>query len=104
MIAKQLRFDLRAGDFTDYHDAKKWLEDCGFSVGRMQANSPIGILYGCFDIQKWRNLSSTDRLALDGVMTGDMRNGPVLVSLWTSASPEAIDALKYFPSMEMENS
>ncbi len=45
------------------------LRECGFSVGRMQAHSPRGILFGDFDIQKWRNLDLADREALHGQVT-----------------------------------
>ncbi len=45
------------------------LRECGFSVGRMQAHSPRGILFGDFDIQKWRNLDIADREALHGQVT-----------------------------------
>jgi hypothetical protein len=47
----------------------------------MQRGAPRGILRGDAVIAKWRNLSHAERVALDGLMTGDMRHGPVTVTL-----------------------
>ncbi|WP_206078656.1 hypothetical protein [Allomesorhizobium camelthorni] len=55
----------------------------------MQRGAPRGILFGLYDIAKWKNLSSADRRALHGVMTGDMRNGPVSVEIFHIAPDEA---------------
>ena len=96
-FAKQLKFDLCAGDFSDFDAAMEHLESCGFSVGSMQRDDPIGIMFGDFCIAKWRNLSLKDRGELHGTITGDKRNGPVVVTLWATAPQAAIDALKYFP-------
>ncbi|TAM96262.1 MAG: hypothetical protein EPN45_21225, partial [Rhizobiaceae bacterium] len=62
-----------AGDFAAAHHAIDWLTEHGFSVGRMQSREPRGILFGCYDIQKWRNLSQADRAALHGMLVGNMR-------------------------------
>lgn len=43
--------------FWAYREAIRRLEQAGFSVGRMQAHAPMGLLFGNFDIQKWRNLN-----------------------------------------------
>lgn len=55
--------------FTVTQRAEAALRESGFSVGRMQAHSPRGILFGDFDIQKWRNLDRADREALHGQVT-----------------------------------
>jgi hypothetical protein len=81
-------------DFTAAHRAVALLENAGFSVGRMQAGAPRGILFGNYDIQKWKNLSADHRQALHGVMTGDMRNGPVTVEIFDSAPDEAKTAMR----------
>lgn len=46
--------------------AVRALEAAGFSVGRLQASSPRGVMFGSFDIQKWRNLRPADKDGLDG--------------------------------------
>lgn len=66
-------------DFGAMHKAMDWCREHGISVGRMQAGAPRGLLYGDFDIQKWRNLRPVDIAALDGRMVGDMRHGPVTI-------------------------
>jgi hypothetical protein len=69
------------GDFRANEAAERWLDENGYSVGRMQGSAPRGILRGDFDIQKWRNLSDAERDALHGTMTGDFRDGPITVRI-----------------------
>lgn len=80
------------GDFAACRAAEAWLTRRGFSVGHMQAHHPRGILLGDYNIQKWRNLSAADRLALHALMTGDMRNGPVYLELLPNAPPNVCAA------------
>lgn len=68
-------------DFEACGKAEAWCEARGLSVGRMQGPEQRGILLGDFDVAKWRNLSHGERMALHGVMSGDMRHGPVHVDL-----------------------
>jgi hypothetical protein len=77
----------QAGDFAAYRAAEAWLAGFGYSVGRMQRGAPCGILRGDYDIQKWRNLSNAERRALDGTLSGNFRNGPVLVQLREGLAP-----------------
>jgi hypothetical protein len=74
----------RSGDFAAMTDAEGWCKFRGISIGRMQRGDPRGLMRGHFEIAKWRNLYEHERLALDGTMTGDMRNGPVTVTLDSS--------------------
>lgn len=69
------------GDFKACREAERWCKERGLSVGEMQGSAPRGILLGSYDIQKWRNLSEEDKDALDGEMTGSMREGHVTVTL-----------------------
>jgi hypothetical protein len=70
------------GDFAACYAAESWLHESGYSAGSMQRGAPRGIMRGDVLIAKWRNLSPQDRAALDGQMTGDMRNGPVTVEIF----------------------
>lgn len=70
-----------AGDFSACNAAEKWCKENGVSVGSMQRGDPRGLIRGDVSIAKWRNLRQADKDALDGQMTGDMRNGPVTVLL-----------------------
>lgn len=74
-----------SGDFAALNAAQKWCRDNGISYGSLQRDDPVGLMVGDYDIAKWRNLSATDRAELDGTLTGDKRNGPVLIEL----TPEA---------------
>jgi hypothetical protein len=68
--------------FKAYHAACRWCNENGFSTGSMCGHQPIGILRGDAIIAKWRNLSQKEISVLDGKMTGDMRNGPVTVTIF----------------------
>lgn len=59
--------------FQSDEEAERALKDAGFSVGRSQRSDPRGVMFGDFDIQKWRNLRAADRDSLDGHMC---RHGP----------------------------
>lgn len=68
-----------------YYAACRWCDERGISHGSMQAHRPIGLLAGEYAIAKWRSLNAQERRALDGTMTGDFRNGPVLVRIRAAA-------------------
>ena len=74
------------GGFNACIAAEQWCRDHGISVGFMQRGSPRGLLYGDYSIAKWHNLDSKEKADLDGVMTGDMRNGPVKITLYKKAA------------------
>ena len=76
-------------DFQAMNAAEAFLTRAGFSFGRTQRGNPRGILWGDYDIQKWRNLNHQERADCHGQMTGDMREGPVLVTIFEHAPHEA---------------
>nr|WP_278520107.1 hypothetical protein [Brucella anthropi] len=80
------------GDFAAVRRAERLLQDHGFSVGHMQRGSSRGILFGDYDIQKWRNLNEAERAALHGIMDGD-RSSDVQIEIWDVAPIEAVAAL-----------
>jgi hypothetical protein len=80
------------GEFAAARAAEQWCAERGISVGRMDRFGSRGLLLGNYDIAKWHNLSARDRKALHGVMRGDMRKGPVTVTL---TNPKAIVAADY---------
>ncbi|MDR3100795.1 MAG: hypothetical protein LBV73_27495 [Paraburkholderia sp.] len=73
-------FDL-PGDFAACYAAEEWCRERGIAVGAMQGRAPRGLKRGNHIIWKWRSLDHSERRALDGTMTGDMRNGPVTINL-----------------------
>ncbi len=80
------------GDFVAVRRAEKLLTDHGFSVGTMQKPEPRGILFGDYDIQKWRNLSREDREALHGLMSGN-RDSQVSIEIHDTAPLDAVRKL-----------
>lgn len=70
-----------AGDFVACNAAEAWCKARGIAVGWMQRPDPRGLLRGEGCISKWRSLTAKERSELDGTMTGDMRHGPVTVTL-----------------------
>lgn len=69
------------GEFAAMNAAEAWCAGHGLSVGQMQRGAPRGLLMGNFEVAKWRNLTREERAALHGLMTGDMRHGPINVHL-----------------------
>jgi hypothetical protein len=71
-----------AGTFQALSAAEAWCRDNGLSVGQSCATGPTGLLFGKYDwIAKWRNLTRKERAALHGTLSGDFREGPVVVEL-----------------------
>lgn len=82
--------------FATRVEAEAYLAERGFSVGRMQGPARRGIMLGDWDIQKWRNLRTTDRAALHGDMLrlNSDAHGPVAVTIYTNAPVEAHVAIR----------
>ena len=68
-------------DFQAYALATKWCRDNGISYGSTQCGVPVGLMRGDCDISKWRNLSQEERAQLDGTISGDFRNGPLILQM-----------------------
>lgn len=67
--------------FEALHACSQWLEERGYSRGSTCALYPTGVLFGDWDIAKWKNLTKKEIAALDGHITGDTRDGPVTLHL-----------------------
>lgn len=76
-------------EFEASHQAETFLAARGFSVGHRQRGASRGILFGDYNIQKWRNLNAQEIEELHGVMTGDGRNGPIEIFIFDNAPVEA---------------
>ena len=72
---------MQKGDFAAYYAACDWCKKNGVSYGSMQRDDPIGLMRGDCDISKWRNMTKKEQDSLDGQMTGDKRNGPVIIEI-----------------------
>lgn len=71
----------QAGTFEAARAAEAWCKERGISYGPSDRYAMRGLLYGDFLIAKWHNLNKSEIAALDGRMTGDMRNGPVVIEI-----------------------
>jgi hypothetical protein len=76
----QLVFDQK-GTFEAMYAAQKWCQDNWVSYGSSCVSGPVGLLRGDYCISKWRNMTPKERAELDGTMSGDLRNGPVTVTM-----------------------
>ncbi len=83
----------RTGDFEAWYECQQWLTERGYSFGSTCVMSPVGVLKGDYSIAKWRNLSTQERAALDGTVTGDFRNGPLTLVL--KEAPELVAGRDY---------
>lgn len=67
-------------EFGALNKATSWLRSLGFSVGRMQGQNPIAVMFGNWTIQKWDHLDSDEVNSLDArIVSEDFRGGPVRV-------------------------
>jgi len=87
------------GDFAAIEAAIAWLKKRGFSVGEMQRDDPIGVVFGDVTIHKWRTLSAEDRNDLHGKImpstpAASMRGGPVTFHLRRSSASSVIEAFR----------
>ena len=81
----RIKFEQK-GTFAALYAAEAWCSKHGISVGQSCATGPTGLLLGHYDwIAKWRNLTAKERGQLHGTMSGDFREGPVVIELKDSA-------------------
>jgi hypothetical protein len=78
----ELIFTDNSGDFEALHAAQAWCRERGYSCGSMSNPLPIAIMFGDFQIAKWKNLTIEEREACDGrIESQDFRAGPVKIAL-----------------------
>ena len=76
----------KPGTFQSLYAAEAWCLENGVSVGQSCATGPTGLLFGKYTwIAKWHNLTAKERSELHGTMSGDFREGPVIVALKDNA-------------------
>lgn len=69
------------GEFAASRAAEAWCEANGYSVGPVESGRSRGLRKGAVVVAEWTSLRQADKDSLDGVMTGDMRRGPVVVHI-----------------------
>lgn len=71
------------GTFNAIHAAEDFARKKGYSIGSMCGSMPIALKKGNWNIAKWRNFTSLERLDIDGHITSnDFREGSVIVELF----------------------
>lgn len=81
------------GTFAALHACERFLADNGFSFGSWQRGAPCAVMFGDYEISKWRNLNRSERATIHGQFSGDGRNGPIILTLTPNAPDEARAAL-----------
>lgn len=79
-----VHFD-QTGTFAAMHAAEQWCREHGVSYGPSERGSPRGLLVGDYAIAKWRNLTPKERSQCHGTITGDGREGPLVLRLSRAA-------------------
>lgn len=77
-------------DFSAAREAEAYIASHGFSIGPSCAGLPRGLLYGVWQIAKWRNLTHTEILQLHGTLTVCGRRGPLHLKIFEHAPAFAI--------------
>ena len=74
------------GTFQSMYAAQGWLKEKGYDYGSSCAMMPTAVMKGdyySYDLpHKWKNFTATQKNNVDGVVTGDMRDGIVYVYLF----------------------
>lgn len=80
-------------NFAAFNAACAWLKARGFSVGKLQAGCPVGVMHGEARIEKWTHLDAEARADLHAVIAAnDFRNGPVTIHLDWHAPSAVVEA------------
>jgi hypothetical protein len=82
------------GDFEATRAAEKALGARGFAIGPMQRGAPRAVMFGDYQVAKWRNLSRDERRETHASLTGDGRNGPLIFRLLSAAPDDACRAFE----------
>lgn len=87
------------GTFNALYAAQDWCRENGISFGQSCCTGPTGLLFGEWDwIAKWRNLTPKERSELHGTMSGEFREGPVIIDLDYKQGGHAIVFIELFNS------
>jgi hypothetical protein len=74
------------GTFQSMYAAYSWLKEKGYDYGSTCAMLPTAVMKGnyySYDLpNKMKNFSSKQKKSVHGLITGDMREGPVFVYLF----------------------
>lgn len=80
--------------FETEQDAETKLVAAGFCLGTIQRDDPRAIMFGYGLVEKWRNISQTDRANIHGIYQRLGRGGPVEVTIFNTCPAEGIAAIE----------
>lgn len=85
------------GDWAALNACREFLAARDFSAGETQVGAPIAVMHGEVKIGKYRTLSPEDLEFIHGRIDGDLRAGPVTVTIRGDAPVAAIEAFRSDP-------
>ena len=74
--------------FQALAEAEAWLDANGYSSGPPCAENKIAVVRGRgVPIGKWRTLSRSEIAEIDGILAGNVRTGPLTLTLYGAHRP-----------------
>ena len=84
-IIKQETFKVE-GTFQSMYAAHSWVKEQGYDYGSSCVGHPTAVMKGDYYSyglpHKMKNFTAKEKRAVHGIITGDMREGPVTVSIY----------------------
>ena len=84
-IIKQATFKVE-GTFQSMYAAQRWVKEQGYGYGSSSAMHPTAVMkgdYHSYDLpEKMKNFTQKEKNNVHGIITGDMRDGPVTVFIY----------------------
>lgn len=84
-VKESKRFEV-PGTFESMYAAQAWLKEKGYDYGSNSAGGPTAVMkgrYWDYDLpQKMKNFTEREKNLVHGIMTGNLREGPVIVHLY----------------------
>ena len=68
-------------DFSAIYEAEAFVKDHELTAGSGQRGFPTALFRNADYVSKWSGLTAAERAAVDGVIVGEFRHGPVFVCL-----------------------
>ena len=90
-MSKKIYFN-NVGTFEALYSAQAWLSSNGYGYGSSSVGNPIAITEGDYYAKdlphKMKNFAKEDYTKIVGVITGDIRNGPVSIEIYKKSINE----------------
>lgn len=82
IITEKIIFENK-GTFEAYYAAEHWVSEKRYEMGSSSIDGPIGITKGPYNMPyKWRNMTMRQRKSVDGIIVGELREGPVVILMF----------------------